>query len=310
MEDTVTILMATFNGENYLVEQLESLISQTYSHWNLFIRDDGSKDKTLSILESYCIKDTRIHLLESNTHLGPVGNFGALMDYAKNSLYIMFCDQDDIWIPEKIEISLTQMKLAESSYNKKCPLLLYTGKEIVNQNLNIIKVKKKIYKNCLSNFLSQNHIYGCTIIINNALINFTHRIPDYAQNHDYWLILNASLYGKIIPIKENTIFYRQHLNNVTGGLNNFSIIKKIKNWKRTNCQLLKTIEQNLAFCSANLETKNNTLVQYLNIFTSTKIKRLMKAVKFGIHTDSLLGTLRLYYVIWKFNPTIKGDFNA
>ena len=102
----IDILMATYNGEKYLSEQIESIISQTYTEWNLLVRDDGSSDNTCVILTEYEKKDSRIKVIKDNKgNLGIVKNFEELL-YNSNSEFIMFTDQDDVWKKDKIEIMM------------------------------------------------------------------------------------------------------------------------------------------------------------------------------------------------------------
>ena len=105
IEDKIDILMATYNGEKYIVEQIDSIINQTYKNWNLLIRDDNSTDRTLEIIKNYQKKDARIRILDNNkVNLGIVKNFEKLLKISESEL-IMFSDQDDIWKKGKIKTS-------------------------------------------------------------------------------------------------------------------------------------------------------------------------------------------------------------
>lgn len=116
----VDILMATYNGEKYISEQLESIIGQDFKDWKLFIRDDGSKDNTIHIIDNYMKKfPDKIELIDNyNRNLGVKLNFGELMKRSKNQ-YCMFSDQDDVWLPNKISITLNKMKELEKVYDNK-----------------------------------------------------------------------------------------------------------------------------------------------------------------------------------------------
>ncbi|MER3478802.1 MAG: glycosyltransferase family 2 protein, partial [Leptolyngbya sp. ERB_1_2] len=107
----VDILLATYNGADFLGEQLDSLLRQTYRDWQLLIRDDGSEDQTLNIIESYITSRSRqIYLFKDNHRaLGAVGNFAKLIKYSQAE-YTLFCDQDDVWLKEKLELSLKRMQ--------------------------------------------------------------------------------------------------------------------------------------------------------------------------------------------------------
>src|SRR5205085_8699781 len=107
MNELITILLATYNGEKYIDEQLQSLLNQTYTNWHLIIRDDNSTDGTPAILASYQQQyPEKITIMPNKgANLGSVLNFNALLTFAHNAHYIMFCDQDDQWLPDKIEVT-------------------------------------------------------------------------------------------------------------------------------------------------------------------------------------------------------------
>ncbi|WP_143191790.1 glycosyltransferase, partial [Paenibacillus sp. P46E] len=135
MEDTITILMATYNGEKFLKEQLESILKQSHEKWRLIIRDDCSKDSTPKILNEYSQKDSRIKFILGETNLGPVLNFNELIKLALNSKYIMFADQDDVWFDSKIEVSLENIKNIETRMGEDIPILVYSKLKYVSEDL-------------------------------------------------------------------------------------------------------------------------------------------------------------------------------
>ena len=135
----VDILMATYNGELYLEEQIKSIIKQSYKNWILYIRDDGSKDNTLKIINRYTYKyPDKIKLIaDDRGNLGSNMNFKELMQYSKNE-YCMFCDQDDVWLEDKIKLSLDKIKKLENKYGKNTPILVHTDLKVVNEKLDEI----------------------------------------------------------------------------------------------------------------------------------------------------------------------------
>ena len=144
----VEILLATYNGKKYLKQQLDSLLNQTFEDFKIIIRDDSSKDKTMDIIMEYKEKyPEKIKVIEDDVKCGSsVSNFMQLIKHA-TAPYIMFCDQDDYWLPNKIEISLKKMRQEENDKNK--PILIYTDYKVVDSNLNSINIDKKkgqIYK--------------------------------------------------------------------------------------------------------------------------------------------------------------------
>lgn len=223
----VLILMASYNGENYIAEQLESIILQTHTHWKLIIRDDCSADKTTDIVRAFVAKDNRIQLICGEYNVGSVRNFSLLLDEVANEPYVMFADQDDYWKKEKIERSILKIKEKENrSGEPHTPILIYTNLEYVDGNL--IPLKKYIRfalptDLALKQLMLQNWIYGCTMLFNRALLPFIKSIPPEMENHDYWVALVASSVGIILHEDSTTVLYRQHGNNISGQYNHDSV---------------------------------------------------------------------------------------
>ena len=283
MNDKVTILMATYNGALFIEEQLDSIINQTYSNWELIIRDDNSKDNTTSIIKRYCEEDNRITFILSESNVGQTMNFNKLLELTDNSKYIMFADQDDVWKNNKIKITLENMKMEELRKGESHPILVYTKLTYVNEKLQPINTINASEGNGdLKTLLGYNFIWGCTMMLNKALRDIVYPIGNKAQNHDYWIALSVALHGSIIRIDKETMLYRQHNNNVTGGMNNTSIIKKIKNINKLLKSYIKQIEQNLQFCEMNKQFNNKLLKEYSEIFEGSGIGATFKANKFGL----------------------------
>ncbi|RLA70223.1 MAG: glycosyltransferase family 2 protein [Epsilonproteobacteria bacterium] len=218
----ITILLGTYNGVKYLEEQLESLLDQTHENWSLYVHDDGSEDDTLSILIDYNNRyPEKIKLLQSkNSYRSASQNFGYLLGQT-DAEYIMFCDQDDVWYPQKIEMTLLKM-LEMEEMHPESSILIHTDLTVADENLNKIDDSFWHYAHLdpdYDNFerlLMQNIITGCTVMINRALKERALPIPKGAIMHDWWLGLVAARFGKIGYISEVTMAYRQHNNNDTG----------------------------------------------------------------------------------------------
>ncbi|HGI2576029.1 TPA: glycosyltransferase family 2 protein [Streptococcus agalactiae] len=213
----VNILMATYNGEKFLAQQIESIQKQTFKEWNLLIRDDGSSDKTCDIIRNFTAKDSRIRFINENEHhnLGVIKSFFTLVNYEVADFYF-FSDQDDVWLPEKLSVSLEAAKHKASDV----PLLVYTDLKVVNQELNIlqdsmIRAQSHHANTTLLPELTENTVTGGTMMINHALAEkwFTHN--DILM-HDWFLALLAASLGEIIYLDLPTQLYRQHDNNVLG----------------------------------------------------------------------------------------------
>lgn len=211
----VDIAMATYNGEKYIREQLDSIISQTFTDWRLFVRDDGSNDNTVDIVREYINKDTRIYLIEDDLgNLRVSRNFEQALSYCK-APYTMFADQDDIWFENKIENSLSFIKKAEKS---DVPILVFSNSVLSNETLS-----EQFGNNytltmapSLRNFLFSNAGYqGSTMIFNEKL---KEKLVPFFLNcpvHDYHVSLIALLYGKVYHIPSAMMLYRRHDNATT-----------------------------------------------------------------------------------------------
>ena len=231
MSLNVNILFSTYNGEKYIREQLDSLGRQTYKNNKIIVRDDGSIDNTLSILNAYDIE-----MMPKGENLGSKESFSALLEYSlknSDSNYFMFCDQDDTWKEDKIEKTLKRMKELESKFGD-IPLLVHTDLEVVDEDLQTIDKSFWHFEqidpnmNAFNRLLMQNTITGCTVMINRKLAELAKPIPYDAIMHDWWLGLVASQFGKIGFVDETTIKYRQHAGNSIGakGFNYFSVFLK------------------------------------------------------------------------------------
>ncbi|HGD4739225.1 TPA: glycosyltransferase family 2 protein [Streptococcus agalactiae] len=213
----VNILMATYNGEKFLAQQIESIQKQTFKEWNLLIRDDGSSDKTCDIIRNFTAKDSRIRFINENEHhnLGVIKSFFTLVNYEVADFYF-FSDQDDVWLPEKLSVSLEAAKHKASDV----PLLVYTDLKVVNQELNIlqdsmIRAQSHHANTTLLPELTENTVTGGTMMINHALAEKWF-IPNDILMHDWFLALLAASLGEIIYLDLPTQLYRQHDNNVLG----------------------------------------------------------------------------------------------
>lgn len=229
-EDSIDILLAAYNGEKYIGRQIQSILDQTYQKFRIIVRDDGSKDKTLDIIQEFIQKNpSKIILTSSGSNLGAIGNFSALMAHSQAN-YIMFSDQDDVWLEDKVAKTFSKMKEMEKKYGKM-PLLVHTDLKVADENLNLLDSSfwhyTKLYpKNSqvLNKILVQNVVTGCTMLFNRPLLELALPIPLDSIMHDWWIALTASAFGKIAYIESPTILYRQHGKNTLGA-------KKFSNWK-------------------------------------------------------------------------------
>ncbi len=228
----VSILLSTFNGEAYIREQLDSLLNQTYDNLKIFIRDDGSTDSTVEILEQYSSLDERIVIYDNNQiRMGPCKSFMWLLERV-NDQYYMFCDQDDIWFPNKIQLSIDALKCIEYK-SPNAPIVVHTDLIVTDENLNIISNSYWIHEGLAVPKMGAkylpfvNYITGCTMLFNNCARDAAIYAYDNALMHDFWLAIciHASG-GEIVSLPVPTIYYRQHGKNTIGA----SLEKKQNNF--------------------------------------------------------------------------------
>lgn len=234
----IAILLATFNGENYLANQIDSILSQTYKDWVLYIRDDGSIDSTLSIIDEYNHKHTNIIILkDTKLNRGAKDSFIWMLENVESE-YFMFCDQDDIWLDCKIEDSFSELFLLESN-DKKLPALVFTDLIVTDSSLNIISNSMWEYTR-LNRVMDNKYLLigafvtGCTMIFNNSAKNCSIKFKNKAIMHDSLVALSVYLNkGRVKGISRSLIYYRQHGKNTLGTSKfNKSIIHRIYNLRK------------------------------------------------------------------------------
>lgn len=217
------ILLSTFNGASFLDDLIRSLYGQTYTDWHLLVRDDGSSDRTPELLKSYYDNDKdRIALLEGEKkQLGPKKSFEYLLQQSEAD-YILFCDQDDVWLPGKIEKTLTKMQKLEYHY-PGAPALVFTDLTVVDKMLREIhssfwEYMKTDPANILNIYrlLVNNPVVGCTVMINKKVKELVLPFPEEAVMHDWWVALKISQKGVADYIDRPTVLYRLHASNNVG----------------------------------------------------------------------------------------------
>lgn len=206
--DHLVVLMSTFNGEKFLKEQLDSIINQDFKNWTLLIRDDGSSDKTLEIINEYVHVDRRIQLFKDSLgNLGPAKSFLKMLTSVE-APFFMFADQDDIWYPSKINHTIGLYKL--NNHNDEKPTLVYTNMDTVDQS------GKEIQENILpddshvspDSVVVTNVVTGCTMLINRSLAERVKLADaDSIVMHDWWFTMIASFWGMffIVPFRHLAI---------------------------------------------------------------------------------------------------------
>lgn len=306
----VDILLATYNSEKYLEEQINSILLQIYRDWQLIIRDDGSTDGTLNIIARY-IKQypNKIRLVKDDVVCGSAkSNFFQLLSYASND-YVMFCDHDDYWLEDKVEVSLNRLKQEEKKLVKLIPLIVFTDYYVVDSKLNIIQ--ESTTKNLqvarpyitLNSLLVQNYITGCTMIFNKSLYSRIGQVGDEALMHDWWLALFASAFGEIIYLDIPTIKYRQHGNNCVGAVDVKSIQyvkKKImdSDTKQSYGKLFKQAKSFSKMYGKDMKPENYKIVdRFVKLQEKNKICKIYATLRFNYCKSNFVRILgQIYYI--------------
>lgn len=224
----IAILMSTYNGARYIGEQIDSILNQTFTDWKLYIRDDGSKDETCSILKEYNSKfPDKVHIVDDITsNLGAGESFMHLLKVVEADYY-MFSDQDDVWMPTKIEKTYNKLLEMENEYGKKTGIGVFTDLTVVNSHLEAIMPSlwkgdnrhPEYVRDFYLQWTNRHASYGCTQMFNHAakqLVLPYRQFEGVMGAHDNWLEYILIKKGKYDYLDEPTILYRQHESNVIG----------------------------------------------------------------------------------------------
>jgi len=294
-KNLVSVIMATYNGEKFLQAQIESLVQQTYPHIEIIIVDDGSTDKTREMLRACAAKHTNIRLFFNEQNLGYIKNFEKGCGFASGD-YISFCDQDDVWAPDKTE------RLMQAIGDG---VMIYCDDEMVDENLNSLSKKHSdlknlaSYDNCLY-FATDNCVGGHALIMKKEIFNFACPFPQ-EMPYDLWCAFIATFHGDIQYFNQALVKWRQHTNNITTS-------QKDKQYKidetRKRLDIFyeacppefakeKTILKQLSKSYKSYSLQNN----FLRMFLFFKYKRYLLAMKKRNAFRKFLFCLKMFYKI-------------
>lgn len=211
---TLHVLLSTYNGERFISAQIDSVLAQRGVDVRLYIRDDGSSDGTRAIVSEYAARDPQISV-EYGLNKGVVGSFFTLLAACTaTGDYFAFCDQDDVWKPDK----LARAVVCCDTYTDQEPVLYASRVEYVTEQLSRLGFSPMPRRVGFNNAMVENQLIGCTMVFNRHLRELVlARLPQYATMHDAWLYLVASALGKVIFDDFVSVAYRQHSGNVVGG---------------------------------------------------------------------------------------------
>ncbi|NQP14608.1 glycosyltransferase family 2 protein [Streptococcus suis] len=293
----VNILMSTYNGQQFLAEQIRSIQEQTYTDWTLFIRDDGSSDNTKEILKDFERQDSRVHLIDSDKsdNLGVIKSFHKLVNHDRADYYF-FSDQDDVWLPNKLELSLNEAQ----NYPANLPLMVYMDLKVVNQDLEImtesmVKSQSHHANTELVQELTENTVTGGVAMINHHLAEMWQVTEDILM-HDWYLALLASALGKLVFIDKPGELYRQHADNVLGAR---TLSKRFKKWIRPHIlfavywDLIKNSQKQARYLlQMPLSQSNRELIEaFVTIMDKPMLERFRILRKYGLRKNKTFHTL-------------------
>lgn len=284
MDDTkarnplVSIAMATYNGQKYLSEQLDSIFAQTHKNIELVVVDDGSTDNTLNILYEYQKSYSNLRVLPNEFNMGVIKSFEKAVSLSAGD-YIALADQDDVWFPEKIEELLN---------NIGDNLLIHSDAVLVDDHLNILQPShfawgKQANKASFFDYLMNSNVTGCTAMFSRELVELAVPLKSYNLPHDWYFSYYAAYCGRIKLYLKPLVYYRQHAINVSGAK------KKTFAQYRQNCLDLGSgfgdlLQDKFFNMDHNLILMRDykTSIYYRNWYGNSSIFRLFKMKKQGI----------------------------
>ncbi len=214
----VTVAMAACNGSKYLKEQVDSILSQTLPPSEIIVCDDLSSDGTVDILETYRARGV-LRVVVNEKRLGYIGNFKKAVSLCTPGNYVALSDQDDIWLPGKIEAAMKKLLDIEEGSR---PAMVYSDLILVDESQQLLnpsfrnELGQDGYKHCLETLLFGGFVNGCTMLMNPGMADYFSTIPEGKHTtHDTWIALIAYTFGKAGQVPEALIHYRRHSNNAT-----------------------------------------------------------------------------------------------
>lgn len=292
----VNILLSTYNGERFLAEQIKSIQEQTYSDWSLLIRDDGSKDQTREIIQNFVNQDERIRFINADevVNLGVIKSFYTLLHYEEADYYF-FSDQDDIWLPDKLQTSLDQAQ----HYSNQEPLMIYMDLKVVNQDLEVmtesmIRTQSHHANTELVQELTENTVTGGVSMINHALAKLWTQTDDIIM-HDWYLALLATAFGKLVYIDQAGELYRQHTDNVLGAR---TLSKRVQKWIRPHIlfsvywDLIKNSQKQAKYLlEMPLKAEDRELIEaFITIMDKSFLDRIRTLKKYSLRKNKAFHT--------------------
>jgi len=228
----VSVAMTTCNGEKYILEQIESILPQLREYDELVIGDDDSKDRTLEIIDKVANSDKRVKIFRGKG-LGVIRNFERVIGECNKDL-IFLCDQDDVWVPNKVEI------IKEHFLKDEKLILMMSDLMVVDKNLKVIHSSYMKKKGCSTGMIKnilRNGYVGCALAFRRELIPIILPFPKGIPMHDQWIGILAEMFGRAKMIEDKLVLYRRYEDNVTALASHSSFLQKAI-WRIKLCYCL------------------------------------------------------------------------
>jgi len=285
----VQVLLSSYNGEKYIKEQLESILNQQGVEVHCLIRDDGSTDSTLEILNEFKLSNKNIESIEGE-NIGYQNSFMELVSLSSDFEYYAFADQDDIWLQDKLIKGIEML----TCYDNSIPLLYHSNAQVVNSKLEYMYKLRDTdpFYEVEKRFLLNGFVLGCTCIFNHSAKKIVLKSDiDFKIAHDFWIPILCVLFGTVVYDSNSYILYRQHNGNVYGSKNGFF-------------QMFKSRYKEF-FASENLyeKTSKALLASYVDILEISDLQ-MIKEVAF--YRYSLLRKIKLIFSTQSMKSSFRG----
>ncbi len=307
---TITIVMTTYNGEKYVSEQIDSILASGFQDFELYAYDDGSKDTTMQILQEYEHRfPDKVHAIQNEVNLGVTMNFLNALSRTTTD-YVMFSDQDDVWMKHKLAVTLKRMRHMEAQLGRNTPVAVFTDAEVVDREL--ITINPSFFasghlnpgRTDLSHMLMENKLIGCTVMVNAALRKILQgsALPRQARYHDWWIGLIAASFGKIGYVKERTLYYRQHGENVVGDTGFTAYLKnritKLHLQKEALQELYRQAEEFLTLYGDQLSAENREIIsQFVQLQQTNFLHRRLALLHYGYLKSGVVRNIGIFIII-------------
>lgn len=265
----ISVALAVYNGAKYLPELLASLEAQTYKPKELLVVDDCSADNSLAAIEAFPLSFDK-KIFKNRENKGPVYSFKKAGELCSGE-YVLFCDQDDIWMPDKIESSFKKM----NELKKNVPAVVFTDLSVINEKGKLVQpsfwkqMDIQPEKFSFKDILFDNIITGCTAMINQKMTEELAVMPEDVMMHDHWIALIAYSFGTYTFIDKPTVKYRAHQANVTEKIKASVIDNFVNDYKKED-YLKNNIEQAIKFKNV-----------YASRLTATQLKAIEEFISLG-----------------------------